>query len=60
MAEVFAGVMTMGGIFLTLTRKFQYEFGFISLQLSRKKAESEVPMLSTLSSIQLSKPTLSL
>lgn len=60
MAEVFAGVMTMGGIFLTLTRKFQYEFGFISLQLSRKIAESEVPMLSTLSSIQLSKPTLSL
>lgn len=41
--------MTTGGIFLTLRRKFQYESGFISLQLPGKKAESEVPMLSIVS-----------
>lgn len=40
----------MGCIFLTLTRKFQHEFGFVSLQLPGKKAESE--MLLTLSCIQ--------
>ena len=36
----------MGGVFLNLMREFQYEFGFSSLQLPRKKAESEVPMSS--------------
>lgn len=49
-----------GRHFLTLTRKFQYEFGFVSPQLPGKKAESEVPILSTLSSLQCNTAMLSL
>jgi len=37
----------MGGVFLKLMWEFQYEFGLSSLQLPRKKAESEVPMSSS-------------
>lgn len=37
----------MGGVFINLMRAFQYEFGFSSLQLPRKKAESDVPVSSS-------------